>query len=90
MVVFIRLLKRKGRPVYQEIEVQMGPPPPVADQELGAIQLRMMESPPQSPANEPGAESMNEDETPELEEMETVGETAEGHEMTDHEMEDEA
>ena len=52
----------------------------------------LMESPPITPSNEPGAESMNEDETSEgegmVEGMEEVERTEDMYELTDYEMEE--
>jgi len=47
-----------------------------------------MESPPQTPSNEPGAESMNEDETSEMEGMKDVEWTEDVDELIDYEMDE--
>lgn len=47
-----------------------------------------MESPPETPSNDPGGESMNEDDTSEVDDMKELESTEHVDELTDYEMEE--
>ena len=48
----------------------------------------LMESPPETPSNDPGGESMNEDDTSEVDDMKELESTEHVDELTDYEMEE--